>query len=175
MAQFTCPVCNQGFDQKSRLERHLETAHPRKAPSAADVESSLKGVQYPKTKQDLVRFAQQNNAEQGVLELLKQLPDQTYRDSAEVGRAIGQLKTHEEKPTHQPSKRGGEEAMKSVSAAAVAKAFSGATFPKTAKDLKNYVHQQDVREEIVDVVEQLPEKTYRDMAEVEKEVGVVMR
>ncbi|HKK03712.1 MAG TPA: C2H2-type zinc finger protein [Gammaproteobacteria bacterium] len=28
MAQFECPVCGQGFEQRSRLERHLRTSHP---------------------------------------------------------------------------------------------------------------------------------------------------
>ena len=36
-SQFTCQICCQGFEQKSRLERHILTSHPNPAPSAADV------------------------------------------------------------------------------------------------------------------------------------------
>ena len=57
--QFTCVVCNQGFEQKSRLQRHMDTSHPPSAPSAADVEKVLSGIEYPKTKEGLVEYASQ--------------------------------------------------------------------------------------------------------------------
>jgi hypothetical protein len=57
MAQFTCSVCEDGFEQKSRLQRHMDTAHPPQAPSAADVEKVLAGIDYPKTKDDLVQYS----------------------------------------------------------------------------------------------------------------------
>lgn len=42
MAQFNCIVCGDGFEQKSRLLRHIETSHPPQAPSAADIEKSIR-------------------------------------------------------------------------------------------------------------------------------------
>jgi hypothetical protein len=56
-SQFTCPFCGKGYDQKSRLQRHAQTAHPPSAPSAADVEKVLKGIRYPKTKEELFKIA----------------------------------------------------------------------------------------------------------------------
>jgi hypothetical protein len=56
MTQFTCTICGDGFEQKSRLERHMATSHPPQAPSAADVERALSGIQYPKTKEGLVQM-----------------------------------------------------------------------------------------------------------------------
>jgi hypothetical protein len=50
MAQFTCEICGDGFEQRSRFERHMATSHPEKAPSASDVEKVLSGTQYPRTK-----------------------------------------------------------------------------------------------------------------------------
>jgi len=52
--QFTCAICDDGFEQRSRLERHMATSHPPSAPSAADVEKALSGIQYQKSKEGLV-------------------------------------------------------------------------------------------------------------------------
>ena len=36
-SQFTCVICGQGFEQKSRLQRQMDISHPPSAPSAADL------------------------------------------------------------------------------------------------------------------------------------------
>ena len=46
-SQFNCIVCGQGFEQKSRLQRHMDTSHPPRAPSAADLEKVFSGIKYP--------------------------------------------------------------------------------------------------------------------------------
>jgi len=55
------------------------------------VEKFLKGVDYPASKQDLVKHAQQQGADQQVLESLKQLPDRNYDGPAGVSKAIGAM------------------------------------------------------------------------------------
>src|SRR5918992_2454630 len=89
-SQFTCSICGDGFEQKSSLERHMATSHSVSAPSAADIERVLSGVQYPKTKEDLVQYASQkvSTISQDLFDLVKSLPDRTYRDSAEVAMAL---------------------------------------------------------------------------------------
>src|ERR671930_895276 len=98
MSQFSCSICGQGFEQKSRLERHMATSHPPQAPSAADVEKVLSGIQYPKSKQDLVQYASQklSTVGQDLYDLIKSLPSRTYRDSADVAVALGELKSGRE-------------------------------------------------------------------------------
>ena len=95
MAQFTCSICGDGFEQKSRLQRHIETSHPPEAPLAANVEKVLGGIEYPKTKDELVQYSSQKVSIIGkdLFDLIHSLPSRTYRDSVEVAMALGELKS----------------------------------------------------------------------------------
>ena len=187
--QFTCAMCGQGFEQKSRLERHIDTSHPPSAPSAADIEKALSGIQYPKTKEDVVEYASQKRSTVGkdLFDLIKSLPNRTYRDSAEVAVALGELKggkgfrtAKQAEAAEQPSKKGGKAAVKSsISAAAIAKSLSGIDFPKTKRSLKQYVqkHISKVKvkdpKAILNILDQIADRKYNDMAEVEQEIGKI--
>jgi hypothetical protein len=188
MTQFTCTICGDGFEQKSRLERHMATSHPPQAPSAADVERALSGIQYPKTKEGLVQYASQkvSTIGQELFDLIKSLPERTYRDSAEVAIALGELKSGKEvrsakevEASEQPSKRGGRTAVKSssISAATIAKVLSGIDFPKSKDSLKQYAKEHiskaevEDAEAVLDVLDDLPAREYNNMADVEHEVG----
>jgi Protein of unknown function (DUF2795) len=121
-SQFTCTICGDGYNQKSRLDRHMATSHPPSAPSAADVEKVLAGIRYPKTKRDLVQYTSQHfsKASKSLIELIKSLPERTYRDSAEVAIALGELKSaksvrsaKEVATSEKPSNKGGRAAVTS--------------------------------------------------------------
>jgi hypothetical protein len=187
-SQFTCSICGDGFEQKSALERHMTTSHPPSAPSAADVERVLAGIYYPKTKEDLVQYASQKASTIGqeLLDLIKSLPDRTYRDSAEVAVALGELKSgkkprsaREIEEMEKPSARGGRAAVasSSISAATIAKVLSGIDFPKSKDDLKEYAKDNISKAQVGDIeallglIDQLPSNEYSSMAEVEREIG----
>lgn len=172
MAQFTCEICGAGFDQKSRYERHMLTSHPQPAPTAADLEKALKGVDFPKNRDDLVAAV-----EGEITEIIRALPDQQYRDAAEVARAFGELRSRQKKPTHQPSKKGGAEAMqghamKAPSAARITSVFSGMDFPASGEELKQHARENAAEDEL-QAIERFGDHTYRSMADVAREIGKV--
>ena len=192
-SQFTCVVCSQGFEQKSRLERHMQTSHPPSAPSAADVEKALTGIDYPKSKQDLVQYISQKSSTVGsdLAQLVRSLPERNYRDSAEVAVALGEIKsgkgtrTAEEVESEEPpSKKGGRVAAQVFSAAAIAKMLSGINFPKSKDGIKKYARnnldnfrtkpQQKTPEAVLNLLDRIPEKQYSNMADVEREAAKVL-
>jgi Protein of unknown function (DUF2795) len=195
-SQFTCAICSQGFEQKSKLERHMETSHPPSAPSAADVEKALAGIDYPKSKQDLVQYILQksNTVGSDLVQLIQSLPERNYRDSAEVAIALGEIKSgkgtrtaKEAESKKQPGKKGGKMAAQVFSAATIAKALSGIDFPKSKDGIRNYArknlykittkeqqHQLQPEVSVLDLLNRIPERKYNDMADVEREAARVL-
>lgn len=55
--------------------------------SPANVTAHLRGVDFPANRQDLLNQAKNNGAEQDVLEVIKNLPDNEYRTMADVTKA----------------------------------------------------------------------------------------
>src|SRR5207247_9593452 len=56
-ARFHCEICNEDFERRSQFDRHMATSHPPQAPSAADVERALGGIDFPASLRDLVAHA----------------------------------------------------------------------------------------------------------------------
>ncbi|HZD35830.1 MAG TPA: DUF2795 domain-containing protein [Nitrososphaeraceae archaeon] len=191
-SQFTCAICDQGFEQKSRLERHMETSHPPSAPSAADIEKVLAGIDYPKSKQELVQYISQksNIVGSNLSQLVQSLPERTYRDSVDIAIALGEIKggkdvrtAEEVESSEQPGKRGGKVAAQVTSATAIAKVLSGINFPKSKDGIKEYAQNnmasfstsdQQPKTAILELLERIPEKQYYNMADVEKEAAKVL-
>ncbi|HEY9671602.1 MAG TPA: DUF2795 domain-containing protein [Waterburya sp.] len=55
------------------------------------IQKHLKGVDYPASKEELIEHAQQQDADEDILSILEQLPDQEFETPAEVSKAIGNL------------------------------------------------------------------------------------
>src|SRR5918999_1070431 len=79
----------------------------------------------------------------------------------------------EEYPGGKGGKRGGKTAAtKSVSAAAIAKVLSGIDFPRNKNKLLDYAKQNKAKvessDEIIETIKELPDRTYKNMADIEK-------
>lgn len=57
--------------------------------SPIEVEKHLKGMKYPTNKKELIAHAQEQGADQNVLEVLKELREENFNSPVEVNKAIG--------------------------------------------------------------------------------------
>jgi hypothetical protein len=83
----------------------------------------------------------------------------------------------EEAPGRRGKVGGAAAASRAPSAAAIAKILSGADFPKKKSDLIEYAETNKTKveaaEEVIQTIRELPDRTYSNMADVEKAVGEV--
>lgn len=59
--------------------------------SPAEVQEHLEGVDYPVEKQDLIRHAQDQNAPEEVMKVLRRIPEQQYDSPVDVSKALGDI------------------------------------------------------------------------------------
>lgn len=55
------------------------------------VQKYLKGVDYPVSKEDLIKHARDQGADDNLSQTLQALPDQEFQTPADVSQAIGQI------------------------------------------------------------------------------------
>jgi hypothetical protein len=61
------------------------------AVNPVQLQKFLGGVDYPAGKDDLVRHAEQQGADENVLDALRKIPDRTYNGPNAVSAAVGDL------------------------------------------------------------------------------------
>lgn len=54
-----------------------------------ELQKSLKGVDYPASKDDVVKAAEKNGADKEVMDALQSLKDQTFEKPTDVTKALG--------------------------------------------------------------------------------------
>lgn len=59
--------------------------------STEAIAQSLRGLDFPCTKQDCIDYARQRNASREVIDLLQRMPDRRFDSMADVWSAIGQV------------------------------------------------------------------------------------
>lgn len=60
--------------------------------SPAQVESYLKGIKFPASKQEIIRQAQDNGADKPALNILESLKDKEYNSPIDISKSIGKMK-----------------------------------------------------------------------------------
>lgn len=55
------------------------------------IQKHLKGMDYPASREDIIRHAEENGADEDALNTLEQLPDEEFETPADVSKAIGQI------------------------------------------------------------------------------------
>ncbi|HEX7031472.1 MAG TPA: DUF2795 domain-containing protein [Nitrososphaera sp.] len=67
-----------------------------RAPSAAAIARVLSGAEFPKQKQGLIEYAENNKSKvetaEQVIQVIRELPDKTYDNMADVERAVGEVR-----------------------------------------------------------------------------------
>lgn len=53
------------------------------------LQKHLKGVDYPANKEELIKRAQQNGADDNAISVLQQIPNQEYQAPTDVSEAVG--------------------------------------------------------------------------------------
>ncbi|MBD1845862.1 DUF2795 domain-containing protein [Cyanobacteria bacterium FACHB-63] len=56
-----------------------------------EVQKHLKGLDYPATKEDVIKHAEKNGADEELKALLNDLPDEEFEKPTDVNKAIGQV------------------------------------------------------------------------------------
>ncbi|MBF4589034.1 DUF2795 domain-containing protein [Curtobacterium sp. VKM Ac-1395] len=60
------------------------------APNPIQVQKFLSGIDYPASKDDIVTTAEEEGADDNVLDALKQIPDQEYDGPTAVSKAVSE-------------------------------------------------------------------------------------
>jgi len=68
-----------------------KTVPHRERISASDLQTYLKGMDYPARKEDLIVHAQRNNAPESVIAAIRQFSDRTYQSAADVSEEFGKI------------------------------------------------------------------------------------
>jgi len=58
--------------------------------SPSNISHYLKGIDFPATKDQLLEHAQENDAEQDVLDKIESMPDEEYQSMADVMKGYGE-------------------------------------------------------------------------------------
>lgn len=168
------PAAAMETRQVTEAERSLRTPGPSPGRlSAADLQTYLKGIDYPVGRADLVTHARQHGAPQSVLTTLEGFPDRTYRSAADVSAEFGgEARTRQ--PTGIETPSGARHlSLAHLSAADLQVYLKGMDYPAGRESLITQARKNGAPEDVIAALEQFEEREYRSAADVSTEFGKI--
>lgn len=142
--------------------------------SPIEVQKALKGMDYPAKKQDLIEKARKNGAPQEVMKVLENLPDKEFENAVDVSKEFREGG----RGSHQGGSRRGsqEEKGQGISHRGAGsppieaqKALKGMDYPAGKREILEKARENSATQEVMDILEDLPDKEYENAADVSKE------
>lgn len=146
-------------------------------------------MDYPASKEDLARQAEQNGADNDVRALLDQLPDGEYQTPADVSRALGGLDDDGSRGEEGRSPgrgrtaasggddEGGNDAQGSgeINPIELQKHLKGVDYPANKQDLTRQAEENGADGGMRAVLDRLPDGEYQTPVDVNKAIGQLNR
>nr|WP_303716019.1 DUF2795 domain-containing protein [Methanoculleus marisnigri] len=176
-------------EQPVEMERPVTTPGPSPGHlSAADLQSYLKGMDYPAGKHDLITHARGRSAPEDAIAALEGFSDRTYQSAADVSVEFGR-ESRGEQPIETETRPGGtivEEVHKEppvarraapslahLSAADLQVYLKGMDYPAGKQDLITHARERSAPEDVITALEQFGDRTYQSAADVGTEFGKI--
>ena len=138
----------------------------RRGGITADIERSLKGMNYPASKRDLVQQAKSNNASREVVQAIQNLPENKFNSPTDVAKAWGQ----ERRGTHSGGTQSGRSHRGGITAD-IERSLKGINFPASKRDLVQQAKSNNASREVVQAIQNLPENKFNSPTDVAKAWG----
>jgi sporulation protein YlmC with PRC-barrel domain len=176
------PAAAMETRQVTEAERSLRTPGPSPGRlSAADLQTYLKGIDYPVGRADLVTHARQHGAPESVLTTLEGFPDRTYRSAADVSAEFGgEARARQPTGIGTPSgeireTRARHPSLAHLSAADLQVYLKGMDYPAGREELAIHARKNNAPEEVISAIESFSDRTYHSAADVSTEFGREVR
>ncbi|MBD2344147.1 DUF2795 domain-containing protein [Anabaena subtropica] len=117
------------------------------------LKKNLLNINYPITKKELVKYAEETGVDEQVLRVLTLLPAKQYKSLLDVSKHIGEL------------------TMDKISSDKLRKNLLKINYPITKKELVKYAEETGVDEQVLRALKTLPSKQYQTLDEVNQGIN----
>ncbi|MFS0518918.1 DUF2795 domain-containing protein [Nostoc sp. UIC 10607] len=117
------------------------------------LQKNLNQVNYPLSKKNLVKYAEEKGIDEKILRILKKLPSKQYETLADVANLIDEI------------------FITKISPIQLEKNLIAVNYPLSKKDLVKYAEEKGVDEKVLRALKWLPCKQYETLADVDNAIN----
>ena len=136
----------------------------RRGGITSEIEKSLKGINFPANKQNLVQQAKKNNASRDVIKAIQNLPEDQFNSPTDVAKAWGEERRGESTASSGGTHRGGITVD-------IEKALKGMDYPANKKELVQQAKNNSASQNVLQAIQNLPENQFNSPTDVAKAWG----